>query len=238
MRLVSFKLLFAFRQAVHLDCSEPFMYRIHPSQKLNELFSTKPYQGVSPFEARFLFIGLDANYDAIIESSSIFDTLLEYHDDGVGFWLRYGVHHPFLLPQYTGDGKFYHRSFARIGFNKYHAKYISFAELLDVPTVGRNKLSSEDLNVEYLKMLNAAILEGAAEHIFVSAGVVRLMRSTGLFPWLPATGLSQFGGLDILHQSGSKTVYSHLHFSVYGKFEKRKLQEAESIRELIENSAR
>src|SRR5687767_2045579 len=135
------------------------MYERHPSTELNDLFARKPYQCVSPSRAMFLFVGLDANYDASISAKPIFSKVLEYHNDGVGFWQKHGVHHPFLLPSYQGDGRHYHRSFARIGFRPEHAGLVSFAELLDVPTVGRNKLEPSDLNRAHLRFLNAAILE-------------------------------------------------------------------------------
>jgi len=38
------------------------MYVPHPSRELTELFAQKPYQGVAPDRAAFLFVGLDANY--------------------------------------------------------------------------------------------------------------------------------------------------------------------------------
>jgi hypothetical protein len=93
------------------------MYRPHPSAELNAKFAARPYQGVEPSAATFLFVGLDANYSLDLEQSPSFRRVLEYHEDGVAFWQRYGVHHPFLLPEYRGDGRRYHRTFARIGLN-------------------------------------------------------------------------------------------------------------------------
>lgn len=209
------------------------MYNIHPSPKLNEIFTAKPYQGVAPDQATFLFIGLDANYHAEIENCSIFPKILEYHHNGVAFWQKYGVHHPFLLPEYSGDGQFYHRSFARIGFRPEHAGLVSFAELLHVPTVGRNNLVASDLNMLHLKKLNTAILEGKPEYIFIPAGVARLMKLTGAFPWLAKTAKDQEGPLTILYRQPNKTVYSHLHFSNYGKFEQRKVIELAFIGSLV-----
>ncbi len=83
------------------------MYHPHPSQKLSKLFSAKPYQGVLPDQAKFLFIGLDANYSDTIETDPIFSKILEYHDDGAEFWRKYGVHHPFLLTGYKGIGSWW-----------------------------------------------------------------------------------------------------------------------------------
>ena len=209
------------------------MYVAHPSPILGNLFSKKPYQGVAPHLATFLFVGLDANYDAEIESKSIFSKVREYHDDGVTFWRKHNVHHPFLLPEYSGDGKFYHRSFARIGFGPQHADLVSFVELLHVPTVGRSKLVATDLQVSHLKMLNSAILDGQADHIFLPAGVVRLMQATGAFPWLLKKSERGAGPLGTIFCSGTKTVYSHLHLSVYGKFAEKKSQQATAIGALL-----
>jgi hypothetical protein len=74
------------------------MYYKHPSDQLNYAFSLKPFQGANPEMAKFLFIGLDANYAKEIDRSPIYQPLLEYLDDGITFWSKYGVHHPFLLP--------------------------------------------------------------------------------------------------------------------------------------------
>jgi hypothetical protein len=209
------------------------MYALHPSPELNALFARKPFQGVPPALATYLFVGLDANYDAKIEQSPIFPKLLEYHEDGVAFWHRYNVHHPFLLPQYSGDGRRYHQSFAHIGFGPNHGHLVSFLELLHLPTVGTNKLVPQDLAASHLKLVNSAIREGQARHIFISAGVARLMRATGVFPWLPDAPRGNVGALGVLFREGGRTVYSHLHFSVYGKFQKRKMEEAATIRGLL-----
>lgn len=214
------------------------MYHPHPSDKLNEIFSAKPYQGVAPEQATFLFIGLDANYDATIEAHAIFPNILEYHRNGLAFWQKYGVHHPFLLSDYTGDGKFYHRSFARIGFQPEHAGLVSFTELLHVPTSGRNKLEVKDLSKSHLNQMNAAITEGAARYIFIPAGVAQLMLLTGGFPWLQKKPVGKDGPLEILYRQQNKTVYKHLHFSNYGKFEEQKRNELAFIRGLLEKEVK
>jgi len=197
------------------------------------LFAAKPYQGVPPAEARFLFVGLDANYDAEIADSPIFESVAEYHQDAVGFWQRHGVHHPFLLPGYKGGGRLYHRSFAKIGFGPDLADQVSFVELLNVPTVGRNVLDVGDLNISHLQMIDHAIRSGRASHIFVSATVARLMRASAVFNWLPAKTDIPGGSLRVLFADDARTVYSHLHFSVYGKFAAQKAAEATAIRALI-----
>ena len=214
------------------------MYQAHPSPELNDLFAHKPYQGVAPDQATFLFVGLDANYDEQIAARPIFfEKILDYHVNGVAFWREHDVHHPFLLPEYSGDGRLYHRSFGRIGFTSEHAELVSFMELLHVPTVGRNALVAADLKESHLKMLNAAILDGQATHIFLPAAVARLMRASRTFRWLPRAPDKQLGPLGVWYTERDKTIYSHLHFSVYGKFAEQKASQAVAIRDLIAKSA-
>ncbi len=208
------------------------MYEPHPSFELSMRFRLRPYQGVEPSLATFLFVGLDANYAANLEASPSFQSVLEYHEDGVAFWRGQGVHHPFLLPEYRGDGRRYHRTFANIGFKPKHAELVSFVELLHVPTVGRNKLAPSDLDPSHLQKLNAAILHGKAKHVFVSEGVVRLMQASKAFPWLPKPAPAP-GVLRVLYAEPSRSVYSHLHFSNYGKFQQRLEEEARAIAALI-----
>lgn len=125
------------------------MFNPHPSKELNRLFLEKPYQGAPPASAKFLFIGLDANYARAIENHAIYRPVLSYLNDGVDFWKTVGVHHPFLLPSYSGDGVFYHRSFSRIGFTATNSADVSFLELLHVPTCGRSSLTVADLDSDH-----------------------------------------------------------------------------------------
>ncbi len=208
------------------------MFTAHPSPALNALFAERPWQGADPLATGLLFIGLDANYAADIEASAIFPAALDYHRDGAAFWLRHGVHHPFLLPQYRGDGLRYHRNFARIGFTAEHAKQVCFIELLHVPTVGRNALSASDFDRRHLGLIDRAIRQGAARHVFVSDGVLRLMLASRCFTWLkprPAADCT----LPVLWSDGERRVYKHLHFSNSGKFEARLRAEAEAMRSLL-----
>ena len=212
------------------------MYQPHPSSELTELFRQRPYQGVEPSTATFLFIGLDANYAPDVEHSASFRNILDYHKDGAAFWQRHGVHHPFLLPEYRGDGSRYHRTFSRIGFTPDHANLVSFTELLHLPTVGRSNLLPEDLDRSHLQQINSAILQGNAKHIFISAGVARLMHSTKLFPWLAKRPAGD-GPLRTFYSDQSRSVYSHLHFSNYGKFQAQLDAEALAIAALLPTGA-
>lgn len=74
------------------------MHHAHPSRILNDLFGRRSYQGVPQENARFLFVGLDANYAADIERSPVFPEVLAYHEDGPAFWRAYGAHHPPCFP--------------------------------------------------------------------------------------------------------------------------------------------
>jgi hypothetical protein len=209
------------------------VYQPHPSQILSEIFRAKPYQGARPENARFVFVGLDANYDAQIESSPIFQRVLEYHEDGVAFWRgnKKKVHHPFLLDEYTGDGQRYHRNFARTGFGPDDACHISFVELLHVPTVGRNQLVAKDLDSAHLDKLNELIRSGARRNVFLSDKVIRLMiedrRDSGRFDWLPEPIANQV--LPLLHQVEETKIFQHLHFANFGVFEARMKEEAAAI---------
>lgn len=209
------------------------MYKPHPSSALNNLFKEKPYQGVAPDEAEFLFVGLDANYHPKIESQPIFSKIIEYHQDSVAFWQKYGVHHPFLLPGYSGDGKKFHLHFAKIGFQPRHANLVSFIELLDIPTIGKSKLKPSDLNELHLQMLNSAILTGQAKHVFISRSVAQLMLRNRLFNWLQKNPEINEKALGIYFKTQEKTVYFHYHFSSYGTCSPRKEQQAKEIRHLI-----
>jgi hypothetical protein len=209
------------------------MYHLHPSVALKEAFSSRPFQGQEPERAKFVFIGLDANYDPEIETSGIFPQLLKYLRNGVHFWEEYGVHHPFMLPAYKGDGRFYHKTFSNIGFQLEHAADVSFIELLHVPTYGRSVLTPKDLDAVHLAKLDRAIMHGTARFVFISDAVARLMRASGHFSWLPQQPRSLGQPLKVWYYTPNKTIYWHYHFSVYGKFNEEKLKQLKAIGGLI-----
>ena len=211
------------------------MYHSHPSETLNNLFKDKPYQGVAPEEAKYLFVGLDANYDKEIGQSEAFPQIIEYLQDGVAFWEKYGVHHPFLLLAYRGDGKFFHKSFARIGLTEKHAKDVCFFELLNVPTYGQSKLEPADLEsmIGHLHRLRR-VLEGSnVRHVFIPPSVGILMKKSGVFPWLPSRPKAIDSPLKLWSTLGSTKIHWHYHFSVYGKFEALKTKQLEAIGMLL-----
>src|SRR5687767_3774781 len=94
-------------------------YGIHPSEELLDNFRSKPFQGRDPRHARVVVLGTDANYSPSISDHEFFREILEYHEDGVTYWKRHGVHHPFLRSTYPfdrrRDGVRYHRNFRKMG---------------------------------------------------------------------------------------------------------------------------
>lgn len=207
------------------------MYQSHPSNILKELFQSKPYQGASPDQAKYLFVGLDANYAPNVEHSSSFQDILDYHTDGVSFWLKHGLHHPFLLPNYKGDGRRYHVIFSNLGFSPKNAAEVSFIELLHTPTVGRSKLEISDFNYDHLQLISSLITRGDSRYVFLSRKVITLMRATGYFKWLPNARSKQI--LPKLTTIGETEIYQHLHLSNYGIYQSRMNEEAIAIKRLI-----
>ena len=146
-----------------------------PSERLQAHFRERPWQGADPFQARFLFVGLDANYDRTIEKT--LPEVFDYLEDGVAFWREHGkeVHHPFRLPRYHGKGKLYHDRFAEIGFAPEYVLWVSFIELLHVPTTttgtGKRRLEAGDLSPDHLRWLAHVFEDGSAEHVFMCGGI-------------------------------------------------------------------
>lgn len=209
------------------------MFYQHPNNELNRVFKDKPYQGVAPEKAKYLFIGLDANYCKDIELNNVFPKVIEYLKDGVIFWERYGVHHPFLLPDYSGDGKFFHKSFARMGLKKGHANDVCFVELIDKPTYGKSSLEVEDLNMDHLSRIKKVIEGGAVQYAFIPTSVGNLMKKSGLFPDLPSQPKAINSSLKLWQTIGATQLLWHYHFSVYGKFEEVKSEQLLEIGKLI-----
>jgi len=209
------------------------MYYPHPNEELNNAFSKKPYQGVAPEEAKYLFIGLDANYDKKIHENKAYAEIIEYLQDGVTFWEKYCVHHPFLLPTYKGDGQFYHKSFSRIGLDKGYAKDVSFIELVDRPSYGKSSLDVDDLNMDHLARIKDVLEGDAVEYAFIPTSVGNLMKKSGVFSWLPSKPKPTNTSLKLWSAVGSTQLLWHYHFSVYGKFEAIKSEQLSDIGKLL-----
>jgi hypothetical protein len=109
----------------------------HPSKKLQQIFSQRPFQIQEPEKAKIIFLGRYANWDINIEENKcFFKENLEYLRDGVKYWKDNGCHTPMLKPCYEGDGKKYHKQFCKLGFSSENADDICFFELLKYCTYG------------------------------------------------------------------------------------------------------
>lgn len=174
-------------------------YSLHPSEELQRLFRSQsfPHQGQDPERAVIIIIGLDANYSPEISSKHpFFQRIIEYHSDGVGFWRRHGVHHPFLLPDYplikTTGGVPYHRRVGWMGLNPTLADKISFIELLDVPTTGRTDRSHfwDLFSIEHARRIDGLVSSGRRRLVLLSKSLVsnymeQARKRWEVFDWLP-----------------------------------------------------
>lgn len=197
-------------------------FGLHHSEDLRQLFAGMevPYQGQDPKKARVVFVGTDANYSpALHRHTDFFERILEYHRDGVAFWHRHGIHHPFLLPEYplpkNSGGVPYHRKFASMGLTAEYAEHISFVELLDLPTTGRvdTKTFWHLFNPDHARRLDHLLSAGDERVVLLSNNVILRMKEArdrfGLFPWLPGNPAQ-----GLFHQIGSTRFYKVMHFSV------------------------
>lgn len=193
-------------------------YGVHPSIELVNLFRKSPYQGQNPKDAKVIFIGLDANYTSQISSHKFFQKIIEYQKDGVAFWRKYGVHHPFLLEDYpfkrNMDGVPYHRNFSKLRLPSDFASNISFVELLDVPTIGTTNESVflKLINPNHLRWLDAIVSEGQPRAIILSDSVIRKMiKFEESFKCL-RSATNQTG---LIKKIGETHIYKFSHFSAY-----------------------
>lgn len=197
-------------------------YRIHPSSELRALFAEQdfPHQGQDPRQASVVVVGIDANYaPEMAHDGPFFRRILEYHRDGIEFWQRHGVHHPFLLAEYpyrrnTG-GVPYHRRFSWLGLAADYAELVSFVELLDVPTTGRTDEVAfwKMFRIKHARRIDGLVGERARRLILVSKTLhERYMRKAqqahGVFGWLP----SEFR-LGEMARIGETVIYGAPHFS-------------------------
>lgn len=124
----------------------------HPSEQLQNMFMTHPYQIQTPEKAKVIFLSLDANWDINIENDSdYFNETLRYLSDGVRYWETEKIHTPMLKDNYNGDGTRYHKQFIKLGLTSENAKDICFMELLNVCTYGSS--TKPENKSEYKKLL-------------------------------------------------------------------------------------
>lgn len=197
-------------------------YGIHPSSRLLDAFSdqTFPYQGQEPHKAEIIIIGIDANYSSqLSNNANFFEHILEYHRDGVSFWLENNVHHPFLLESYpfkrnTG-GVPYHRKFTWLGLDSNYASKVSFIELLPIPTTGRTseKIFWELFDLGHAQRIDALIHSQSNKIVIVSSSLLKkfmkvAQKKYGVFDWLP----NEFH-IGIIKTVGRTTIFGVPHFS-------------------------
>jgi hypothetical protein len=207
-------------------------YTLHPSERLVTLFKKKPWQGSDPAKAHFLFIGLDANYAPDVEKK--LPEVFSYIDSGVEFWKANGVHHPFRTPHYHGSGRKYHDKFAEIGFTPNDAEFVSFVELLHLPTTGGSSLDKDDLSADHLDFLRCVVDRGAAKYVFLSPRVTTILRQTRVFPWLQAKPQQMDGDLAVLRKQNGPIVYQMYHLSCWGWQLKVLNRQISQIRKIVE----
>jgi len=168
-------------------------YDVHPSSELARLFAAKPFQGQDPSKAKILIIGNDANYSPEISEHVFFRRILEYHSDGILFWQKHNKHHPFMLDEYPFDkrrgGVPYHLNFCKMGFPSEYAAYFSFAELLNIPTIGNTGDGKERffelLDRHHLNWLEDLILGGKKKFVIVNQtlanSIKQIQKRLGVF---------------------------------------------------------
>ena len=151
----------------------------------------------------------------------LFEKVTEYLSNGMSFWRKYNIHHPFLLADYKGDGKKYHRSFSYLKIDSVLADKISFVELIGFPTTGMAKKSNKlfenyllsERNHEHLIHLDK-ILSAKNKAIFIAWGLLKdfslINNRTGLFERFSKINLSE---LDINNLNQVDNIFIHKHFS-------------------------
>ncbi|MDD2267361.1 hypothetical protein [Sulfuricurvum sp.] len=156
-------------------------FDIHPSYEMKQLFNEKPFQGQDPKKAKIIFLSSDANYSEKVSDNEFFKYLLEYQKDSINFWKKHQCHHPFMMEEYpfnrTVDGVPFHRNFSKLALSAEHAEFISFIELLDIPTIGNKsenkKRFYELVSVEHLRNIENLMLNNNGTIFFISKGVLK-----------------------------------------------------------------
>lgn len=198
------------------------MFQKHPSLSLQELYKLKNHQGANPHEAKVLFVGKDPNWSETIDTNEIYDLVKEYLSDGVLFWKKYKMHHPFLDSNYKGDGKKYHQAVSRIKLNSEIADKISFIELIGFPTTGMSSNNHKQFKQYLLSEENRKhlidldeLLNNQNKIVFLYWGMIEQLKfinkKTGLFKKLANIDKSIMNRTD-LNKIGN--LYFHKHFSM------------------------
>ena len=166
-------------------------YGKHPSQKLQEIFSQRPFQLQEPEKAKIIILGLDANWDKDLENDKeLFQEILDSLKDGVGYWKKNGFHSPMLSKAYKSkEGKRYHQNFMLLGFTPNDAQDICLLDLLNICTYGKtnddeeafvNFLKSED-NKTHRQRISELTKDKTKQFYLCGKGVVKYINDLQLF---------------------------------------------------------
>jgi hypothetical protein len=179
-------------QSLHNNSGSKAGFQKHPSILLNNLYKEKSHQGADPKKATVLFVGRDPNWAIDVENMSMFNFISDYLTNGIDFWKTHNIHHPFLLPDYKGDGKRYHTMFSKLKLRNEHSNQISFIELIGFPTTGMAKKDNKsfqnflisELNRKHLIQLDT-LINNPEKTFFVAWGLIDdflfIHKKTGLF---------------------------------------------------------
>lgn len=201
---------------------ENLNFQKHPSKFLIDLYKEKSYQGANPIDAKVIFIGRDPNWAINIDETPIFNLVREYLTDGVKFWEKYDIHHPFLHKDYKGEGKKYHNSISRLNFSKNIARKISFIEIIGFPTTGMSSVNVNKFNEYLLSPENRnhlieldRLLNNSEKLFFFYWGLIDcfkfLNKKTGLFKSFINIDKKSMIRTDL---NKIDNVYFHKHFSM------------------------
>ena len=193
------------------------------------IFEAKPYQGQDPEKAKVLFIGRDANYPDDLCNHLFFKRIKEYHRNGVAFWGKYKVHHPFLCKNFPfpkgKGGRPYHKNFAKLGLDWTYAQYISFIELRELPTRGvtgsiPKSAFISSLNLSHMQRLDRWISQSGRKLVFLPKTIMKDMLKSrkndiNLFQFLnftPPVPLNA-SGLPVIYEDNDVLVLETCSFS-------------------------
>ncbi len=198
------------------------VFEKHSCRKLQELYKNKPYQGQDPEKAKYIFIGKDANWNADIENQTYFPKIQEYLTDGVAFWKKYKIHHPFLLPEYRGDGKRFHTQFAKTYDGDSIADQVSFVELIKIPTTGiaresKEKRAFEELlfseeNLQHLRYIDR-VINDKNKVVFIAWGLTKYIEEIRLSKEIFKNIPTDKSNMDINTLNRKGNFYFLRHFS-------------------------
>jgi uncharacterized protein (TIGR02452 family) len=215
---------------IHCGIQEAIMYGEFEGE-WRAIFETKPYQGQDPEKAKILFVGRDANYPDDLCKHPFFERVKEYHRDGVAFWVKYKVHHPFLCNDFPDEfpknkgGRPYHKNFTKIGLDPTHAPYISFIELRELPTRGvtgsiPKSVFISSLTPSHMQLLDRWISQSGRKLVFLPKTIREDMQKfrkddRNLFQFLnfsPPVPLNA-SGLPVIYADHDVLVLATYHFS-------------------------